>query len=55
MTPTLKDLIAQRDAVEAQIERTKQAELAGAIQQVRDLMAEHGLTIADLTTKRGLR
>ncbi len=53
MTKSLQDLIAQRDALEAQIEQTKQAELAGAIQQVRDLMAEHGLTIADLTTKRG--
>lgn len=51
MTTTLKDLIAQRAALDAQIEQTKQSELAGAIQQVRDLMVEHGLTIADLTTK----
>lgn len=52
MVTTLKDLIAQREALDAQIEKTRQTELAGAIQQVKALMAEYDLTIADLTATR---
>ena len=51
----LKDLLAQRDALDARIEQIRHAELAGAIQQVKALMAEHDLTIADLATTRAPR
>lgn len=54
-TTSLKDLIAQRDALDAQIAQTKQLELAGAIQQVRDLMEQYGLTAADLSSTRAPR
>lgn len=47
----LKDLLAQRAALDAQFAQTKEAELSGAIQQVRDLMARYDLTIADLTAR----
>lgn len=52
---TLKDLIAQRDALDAQIASTKQSELAEAIQQIRDLMEQYKLTAADLSSTRAPR
>ncbi|MDI4635535.1 H-NS histone family protein [Pelomonas sp. V22] len=45
----LKDLIAQRAALDAQIVAAQSGARADAIQQVRSLMAEHGLTVEDLT------
>ncbi|MGN6830715.1 H-NS histone family protein [Paucibacter sp. M5-1] len=50
-TSSLQDLLAQRAALEAQIAVAQSSERANAIQQVRSVMAEHGLTIADLTAK----
>jgi len=51
MSAQLQDLISQRDALARQIESAKSAARAAAISQVRQLMAEHGLTVADLTGK----
>lgn len=48
---SLKDLIAQREALDRQIESTQQQQRADAVSKVRELMAEHGLTAADLGTK----
>ena len=48
---SLKDLIAQREALDLQIESTQQQQRADAVAKVRELMAEHGLTAADLGTK----
>jgi DNA-binding protein H-NS len=48
---SLKDLIAQREALDRQIESTQQQQRADAVAKVRELMAEHGLTAADLGTK----
>ena len=45
---TLQDLIAQKAALEQQIAQVRQTELAAAISQVRALVAEHGLTAADV-------
>ena len=45
---TLQELMAQREALEQQIEHTKKQERAEAIEKVRTLMAEYGLTLADL-------
>ena len=45
---TLKDLLAQRAELERQIAATRDQEMAQAIAQVRQLMADYGLTVADL-------
>lgn len=45
---TLQELIAQREALEKLIQDTRQTELADAITKVKALMAEYGLTQADL-------
>ncbi|RFO94822.1 histone [Rhodoferax lacus] len=45
---TLKELIAQKEALEKQIEETRQAELSEAVNKVRELIAEYGLTQDDL-------
>ena len=50
---TLQDLMAQREALERQIEQTKKQERGEAIERVRALMAEYGLTVADLGSRPG--
>ncbi len=45
---TLKELLSQKAAIEKQIEQTKTDERAAAVAMVRSLMADHGLTAADL-------
>jgi DNA-binding protein H-NS len=45
----LSDLIAQRESLEKQIAEAQRAEKAGAIAQVKALMTEHGLTLADIS------
>jgi DNA-binding protein H-NS len=46
---SLKDLLAQRAALDAQINQTQNHERTEAIANVKALMAEHGLTISDLS------
>jgi DNA-binding protein H-NS len=48
---TLKDLLAQKEAIEQQIEQTKKQERGDAVNKVRALMAEYGLTVADIGGK----
>lgn len=48
---TLQELLAQKAAIEKQIIETQRTERAEAINRVRALMAEHGLTVADLGMK----
>jgi len=48
---TLQDLLLQKEALEREIELKKKSERADAIARVRALMAEYGLTLADLGTK----
>ena len=45
---TFKDLVAQRDALNQQIEDAKRTELATAIGAVRELVVEYELTQAEL-------
>jgi len=45
---TLKDLIAQREAIEKQITELRQTEIADSIAKIRALIAEHGLTQSDI-------
>lgn len=50
---TYKELIAQQRALEAQLEEARAAEVAGVIDQIRGLMAGYGLSVDDITPKRG--
>ncbi len=47
----LQELLARKEALEREIEKTKKHERAEAIAKVRTLMAEYGLTLADLSAK----
>ena len=47
----LKDLLAQRAALDQQIAETKSRERGDAIAKVKSLMAEYGLTAADLSAR----
>lgn len=46
-----KDLLAQRAALEAQIEAARKNELSEAVAKVKALVAEYGLTEADIFKK----
>jgi len=46
---TLKDLLAQRAALDAQINQTKDRERGEAVAKIKTLMSEYGLTVADLS------
>lgn len=49
--PSLSELLAQKAALEKQIAERQNSERAEAIAQVRSLMAQYGLTMADLGGK----
>ncbi len=49
---TLTELLAEKADIESQIARLRQEERVGAITKIRALMAEHGLSVADLTAKQ---
>ena len=48
---SLQDLIAQKAEIDRQISEARRHERAEAVAKVRALMAEHGLTAADLSAK----
>ncbi|OWQ93247.1 histone family protein nucleoid-structuring protein H-NS [Roseateles aquatilis] len=48
---SLKDLLAQRAALEQQIAETQERERSDAIAKVKTLMQEYGLSVADLSTR----
>ncbi|MGD9773680.1 H-NS histone family protein [Diaphorobacter sp.] len=48
MTTSYKELLKQREALEQQINEARRRELTSAIAQVRDLVAEYGLTQQDV-------
>ena len=47
----LEELLRQKDALEAQIEATRRQEKSQAIEKVKALLEQHGLTLADLDLK----
>lgn len=49
--PTLQELLAQKAALEKQIAETQRQERAEAIAKVKSLMAEYGLSAADIVGK----
>jgi DNA-binding protein H-NS len=50
-TPPLSELLAQKAALEQQIIDAQREQRAAAIAQVRALMSEYGLTLADLGSR----
>jgi DNA-binding protein H-NS len=48
----LKELIAQRAALDKQIAQAQRESRENAIVQVKALMAEHGLTVGDLSARQ---
>lgn len=49
MSNTLQDLLAQRVEIERKIAEKQREDRAEAIAKVRSLMAEHGLSAADIS------
>ena len=47
----LSELLAQRNALDQQIEKTQREERQNAITQIRALMGEYGLSVADLSAR----
>ena len=45
---TYKELLAQRESLDNQIDQARQHELADAVQRVRELIEEYNLTQADV-------
>lgn len=45
---TYKDLLAQKEKLEVQLEAARLAEVESAVQQVRQIVQEYGLTAEDL-------
>lgn len=50
---SVRELLEQKAAIERQIAEAQRAERADAVAKVRSLMAEHGLTLADLNGRAG--
>ena len=50
---TYQELLAQKAELEKQIENARKQELSDAIAQIRSLMSQYGLTVADLGGKAG--
>ncbi|MDQ6628921.1 MAG: H-NS histone family protein [Pseudomonadota bacterium] len=49
---TLHELMAQKEAIERQIDQTKKQQRGDAVAKVHALMSEYGLTLADLGAKQ---
>lgn len=49
--PTYQELLAQKAELEKQIEAARKQELADAIAKIKSLMAQYGITLADLGAK----
>lgn len=49
--PNVADLIAQKAELERKIAEAQREEKSSAIAQVKSLMAQHGLTMADLSAR----
>jgi DNA-binding protein H-NS len=48
---SLQDLLAKKAALEQEIEATQKRERSDAVNQVKSLMAQYGLSLADLSGK----
>ena len=52
---SLQELIAQKEALEREIERTRNQDRSDAIAKVRALMDQYGLSASDLSAKGGAK
>jgi DNA-binding protein H-NS len=52
---SLKDLLKQKDELDAQIEALRKAEVSNVISQIRALMAEYQLSVMDIASDSGAR
>lgn len=50
--PTYKELVAQRDALDAQIQAAREKEVGAAIAKIRELMTQYGLAPEDIVVRR---
>lgn len=50
---SLQELIAQKEALEREIERTRNEDRTDAIAKVRAMMEQYGLTLSDLSSRPG--
>lgn len=55
MSSSLKELLAQRDALEKAIADARKNEIAAAVAKVRELVAEYGLSAQDVFPSRATR
>lgn len=53
MTISIEELIKQKEALEKQIQEAQRAARGDALAKIKELMATHGLTVADLAGKAG--
>jgi len=49
---TYKELVAQKEALEAQLTELRAIEIAGVIEKIQSLVAEYGLSVDDIAGKR---
>lgn len=49
---TYKQLMAQKEALEAQLAEARSTEVTAVIEQIRALMEEYGLSVDDLVVRR---
>lgn len=49
---TYKQLVAEKEALEAQLAAVRATEIAGVIEKIQGLMAEYELTVDDIAAKR---
>jgi DNA-binding protein H-NS len=52
---TLQELLAQKHALERQILEAQRSRHTEALAQIRQIMAEHGLTVVDITAQPSSR
>ncbi|WP_432261269.1 H-NS histone family protein [Cupriavidus sp. TMH.W2] len=49
---TYKQLLAEKEALEAKLNEVRATEVAGVIDKIRELMTEYGLTAEDIQPRR---
>ena len=49
---TYKQLVAEKEALEAKLAEMRASEIAGVIEKIQGLMAEYELTVDDIAAKR---
>ena len=49
---TYKQLLAEKEKLEAQLVEVREAEIAGVIEQIQSLMSQYELTVDDIAPKR---